>query len=355
MSALDCPGVPVRTNDAQMLVLSALADGPLHGYAANTAIERMAGARLGRGSLSGALARLQGKGLIEQLDGDGRRRPLRLTRAGQETLERELASLAHVAGNLFETAVPDKVGYQDRLAATGFGRSYKQAALDALGVQPGHLVLDLGCGPGTDLAALARAAAPEGTVVGIDSDLRMLRQAQTRTANLPRSKVLQADVHALPLPAGSADRAHTDRLLQHVANVPKVLSEVRRILHPGGRLVMAEPDWDSLAIDHPDLEVSRSYTRHIADSIVRNAVVGRQLPRLAEQAGFSVTSVAPVTSVFREVRAADQVLGLQRNTKRAVAAGYLTERQADSWLDHLTHGPFFAAVTMYIVTAEAVA
>ncbi|WP_189272961.1 PadR family transcriptional regulator, partial [Kitasatospora griseola] len=73
----------MRTNDAQMLVLSALADGPLHGYAVNTAIERMTGARLGRGSLSGALARLHGKGLIAYLDGDGRRRPVRLTDDGR--------------------------------------------------------------------------------------------------------------------------------------------------------------------------------------------------------------------------------------------------------------------------------
>ncbi|WP_369354781.1 hypothetical protein [Streptomyces sp. cg2] len=147
---------------------------------------------------------------------------------------------------------------------------------------------------------------------------------------------------------------HGDRLrLKPLAgSAPGRRAEVRRVLRPGGRLVMAEPDWDSLAIDHPDLGVSRAYTRHLTDRIVRNAVVGRQLQRLALQAGFAVTSVAPATSVFRDVHAADQVLGLQRNTERAVAAGYLTDRQADCRLDHLAKGPFFAAVTLYIVTAE---
>ncbi len=116
---------------------------------------------------------------------------------------------------------------------------------------------------------------------------------------------------------------------------------------------MAEPDWDSLAVDYPDPDIARAYTRHVADQIVCNAIVGRQLVRLAAQAGFAVTSVEPVTSVFRDVQAADQVLGLQRNTERAVAASYLTRRQADGWLRYLAQQPFFAAVTLYVVTAES--
>ncbi|GAA1956216.1 methyltransferase domain-containing protein [Kitasatospora viridis] len=342
----------MRTNDAQMLVLSALADGPLHGYGVNATIERMTGNRLGRGSLSSALSRLRDKGLVEQLAGEGRRRPLRLTEDGRATLERELAALAEVTGRMFETAVPDRAGYLDRLAATDPGRTYKELALAALDVRPGQLVLDLGCGPGTDLPAFAAAAGPDGRVIGVDDDPRMVRLAHERTAALPTVEVLRADVHALPLPDGCADRAHTDRLLQHVADVPGVLAQARRVLRPGGRLVAAEPDWDTLALDHPDLEIARGYTRHIADRIVRNSVVGRQLPRLAARQGFTVSQVTPVTTVLRDLRTADQILGLQRNTERAVAAGYLTRVQATSLLTHLAEGPFFAAVTLHVVTAE---
>lgn len=116
---------------------------------------------------------------------------------------------------------------------------------------------------------------------------------------------------------------------------------------------MGEPDWDSLTIDYPDLEVSRAYTRQPTDKIVRNGVIGRQLARLALDAGFAVPAVVPVTSVFRDVQAADQVLGLQRNTERAVSAGYLSAPASKKWLDHLAAGPFFAAVTHYVVVVEA--
>ncbi|MFJ9368329.1 PadR family transcriptional regulator [Nocardia sp. NPDC101769] len=85
-------------NDAQLLVLCALAEGPLHGYAINTAIERLTGERLAPGSLYGALTRLEAKGLlVEAADGTGRQRPVRLTGKGKELLERELRSMARVA------------------------------------------------------------------------------------------------------------------------------------------------------------------------------------------------------------------------------------------------------------------
>jgi DNA-binding PadR family transcriptional regulator len=82
--------------DAQLLVLTALADGSLHGYAINTAIEQMTGRRLGPGSLYGALTRLEARGLIESVDGEGRQQPVRLTDAGAVALAEELRTLARV-------------------------------------------------------------------------------------------------------------------------------------------------------------------------------------------------------------------------------------------------------------------
>jgi DNA-binding PadR family transcriptional regulator len=87
----------VQAQDAQTLVLCALADGPRHGYAINAAIEELTGSRLGVGSLYGALARLEAKGLIEAMDEQGRQRPVRLTDRGREVLERELRAMAKVA------------------------------------------------------------------------------------------------------------------------------------------------------------------------------------------------------------------------------------------------------------------
>ncbi|HEX7164906.1 MAG TPA: helix-turn-helix transcriptional regulator [Trebonia sp.] len=88
-------------NDAQLLVLTVLAKGPLHGYAINTAIEELAGTRLGPGSLYGALARLEARALIEPTreagDVQDKNRTMRITAAGREALRAQLEQLARVS------------------------------------------------------------------------------------------------------------------------------------------------------------------------------------------------------------------------------------------------------------------
>lgn len=81
-------------NDAQVLVLTVLADGPLHGYAINAAIEGVTGEKLGPGSLYGALTRLEARGLIEPAAENGRQHSVRLTAAGRTRLRSELERMA---------------------------------------------------------------------------------------------------------------------------------------------------------------------------------------------------------------------------------------------------------------------
>jgi DNA-binding PadR family transcriptional regulator len=95
--------VPRRADDPKwsdpgLLVLGSLAEGPKHGYAIIQDVEGAAGVRLGPGTLYGALARLEERGLIEPLDGeDPRRRPYRLSSRGQAVLSDQLASMAGFA------------------------------------------------------------------------------------------------------------------------------------------------------------------------------------------------------------------------------------------------------------------
>lgn len=78
-------------------MLTSLADGPKHGYAITLDVEQLTGVRLGPGTLYGALSRLEGKGLIEALPAEDRRRPYRLTSAGSAALEEQLRTLGRVA------------------------------------------------------------------------------------------------------------------------------------------------------------------------------------------------------------------------------------------------------------------
>jgi DNA-binding PadR family transcriptional regulator len=82
-----------RFSEPALYILVSLAGGPKHGYAMMLDIEELSGARPGPGTLYGALARLEARKWIEPLPADDRRRPYRLTAAGQRVLRARLDSL----------------------------------------------------------------------------------------------------------------------------------------------------------------------------------------------------------------------------------------------------------------------
>jgi DNA-binding PadR family transcriptional regulator len=87
----------MRSSDPSLLIMASLADGPKHGYAMTRDVKEMAGVRLGPGTLYGAIARLEERGLIEPLETEDRRRPYRLTGSGAAVLREQLTALERVA------------------------------------------------------------------------------------------------------------------------------------------------------------------------------------------------------------------------------------------------------------------
>jgi DNA-binding PadR family transcriptional regulator len=82
-----------RFAEPSLYILVSLSGGPKHGYAIMTDVEEISGTPMGPGTLYGALARLERRGLIEALEPVDRRRPYRLTGVGATTLQAQLDSL----------------------------------------------------------------------------------------------------------------------------------------------------------------------------------------------------------------------------------------------------------------------
>ncbi len=244
---------------------------------------------------------------------------------------------------------PDKAAYMDNVASSA--AEYKQQLLGLLELRPGLTVLDLGCGPGADLAAMADAVAPSGRVTGVDIDPRMVDTANERFRDHPQIEIHLADGHTLPFEDAAFDRARMDRALQHVAEPATVLSELLRVLKPGGLLRIGEPDWDALSVDG-DLEMNRAFNRFVCSTMVRNATIGRQLARLARTAGFEVEGVRTAAPVFRDFAAADEIFAFTRNTERAIRAGAIDRADGERWLAELRTGDFLAAPLMFLLSAR---
>lgn len=80
-----------------ILILTSLARGPAHGYAIVKDVKELSGVHLGPGTLYAAISRLEGRGLIEALEPQDRRRPYRITGAGEDWLRSRLRTLQRVA------------------------------------------------------------------------------------------------------------------------------------------------------------------------------------------------------------------------------------------------------------------
>ncbi len=130
----------------------------------------------------------------------------------------------------------------DLLAGSSEHRA-REEALTLLSPSPGEAVLELGCGTGTALRALAGRLAGRGRLVGLDLSPRMLAQARRkleRAGLAEHLELYQGDAVAVPLADGAFDAVFTAFTLElfDTPQIPKVLAEVHRLLRPGGRFVV---------------------------------------------------------------------------------------------------------------------
>jgi arsenite methyltransferase len=115
-----------------------------------------------------------------------------------------------------------------------------QPPVEWLNIQPGGIVLDVGCGPASITASLARAAGLDGLVLGVDRSEAMLARA-VRAESGPQIGFLHADAQRLPLRDQTVDAVVSVAVLQLVPDPATALAEMARVLRPGGRLAVMVP------------------------------------------------------------------------------------------------------------------
>ncbi len=188
---------------------------------------------------------------------------------------------------------------------------------------PDARILDVGCGDGFHLDLLRRFGPPRWTVEGVDLDDRAIAAARRRDLTVHRGRV-----EDVGLTAGSFDAALLIQTVEHLADPASVLAEVRRLLVPGGRVLVVTDNTGSL-----DFRIAKRrhwggyhFPRHwyLFD--------GPSLRRLAEASGFEIaelgTMMSPVNWVYSLRNALDDwgaptglVDGLSLESPVALAAG----------------------------------
>ena len=156
----------------------------------------------------------------------------------------------------------------------------KHALLEQLDLGRARAALDVGCGPGIDVAEMARLM-PEGAhVSGVDISETMIAEARRRTDSLgPRVSLRTGDAADLPYSDQAFDACRAATVLQHVPDPARVIQEMARVTRPGGRVGVLEFDQETAFVDHPDSETTRIILDTFASTMVQGRI-GRQIARL---------------------------------------------------------------------------
>jgi ubiquinone/menaquinone biosynthesis C-methylase UbiE len=228
-------------------------------------------------------------------------------------------------------------------------RASKAAILDGLRLSPGQRVLDVGCGMGDDVFAIAERVGHSGAVVGADASEAMIEEARRRAPPGAPVSFQVADARALPFADGAFDGVRAERLLMHVPEVPRAVAEMARVTRPGGRVSVFDFDWDTMMVDSPNREVTRAVVRSFSDHM-KNGWIGRQLPRLFRESGLGDVSVAAQV-IFVPFPFFELLVG--GHLARMAEGGGVARRDLDGWSAGLAEahaaGRFLAGFTAFVV------
>jgi SAM-dependent methyltransferase len=235
----------------------------------------------------------------------------------------------------------------DRISDEPFYGALKRRIAELLHASRSGRYLDAGAGTGKAAAALAGSGAD---VVALDFSATMARAARDRGLR----GVVQADAQRLPLASATFTGAWADRVLQHVADPRRAARELVRVLAPGGRLVLCDPDYDTQVLDIADQDLARQVLRFRADRLLRNGAYAHRHGGLLTDLGLVDVAVEAHTLVVRDPTAVDNVLGLRSWAGTAASRGELAACDAHrfeaAFDEAVARGHFTYAVTFFVTS-----
>jgi ubiquinone/menaquinone biosynthesis C-methylase UbiE len=232
----------------------------------------------------------------------------------------------------------------------------RRQVLQALQLAEGEQVLDIGVGPGLLACDMAAAVGPSGRVCGIDASSAMLAMSAKRCAALPWAEFRTAYASELPFPDESFDAAVSTQVYEYVSDIPAALTELHRVLRPGGRAVILDSDYGSLVIHTEDTarmaRVLSAWDQHFV-----HANLPRALSRQLRNTGFAIRERISIPMFNPEFE--DNTYGkgmLEMMASFAVGRNGITRSEADAWFAEFSElngeGAFFFSLNRYLFVAE---
>jgi demethylmenaquinone methyltransferase / 2-methoxy-6-polyprenyl-1,4-benzoquinol methylase len=206
----------------------------------------------------------------------------------------------------------------ERILGLGTGSSYRRHALRRAGLKPGMDVVDVGMGTGLVSHEVLRITGEPERLIGVDPSPGMRAQAKLPAA----VRCLDGWAEQLPLPAASADFLVMGYALRHIADLAAAFAEFRRVLRPGGRVLVLEITKPQSALG---TWLLKAYMRGAVPLLSRLVSKQPATPMLWRYYWDTIEACAPPAAVLHTLAG----VGLH-DARRVVTLGIFSEYLADA-------------------------
>jgi ubiquinone/menaquinone biosynthesis C-methylase UbiE len=148
------------------------------------------------------------------------------------------------------------------------------------------IIVDLGCGTGSDIMELSKKVAPSVKLVGVDHDPVMIQEAVKQAGTAEDVTFILSEAYHLPFDDNSISGLRNERVIQHLQRPEDAIQEIKRVLRAHAPLVCIETDWHSLSFYTKYVETQNRLTDYLTGTKVNNGYSAQKLLSLLTENGF---------------------------------------------------------------------
>ena len=251
-----------------------------------------------------------------------------------------------------EDAIVTNLSYLNVVSSNDRVQILKTNSYKILELEKGNKVLDVGCGLGDDVIALAEYVGENGKAVGVDVNDDAIKKARDKTKNDKHIEFHVNNAEILPFTDNYFDACRSERVFQHLKDPESVLKEMIRVTKVNGRINILDPDWGTVTINSAYQDITEKIINFLFHRAT-NGWMGRQLSGLFNRNQLQIAQIDHVAFFTTKKTEGIYILGIDEAIEDCLTQNILTLDEKERWLEDLNekdlNGEFFASISGFTV------